>query len=147
VIATGGIGGIWPGGKVGAGPVEAFLRDIGIAPDRIHLETTSRNTYENATMTREIAQPVAGQRWLLITSAYHMPRAVGAFRQAGFDVIAYPVDFRTAGWADLSRPFASLPDGLKRVDLAAKEWAGLLAYWVMGRSADLFPAPHAGDAR
>ena len=70
-----------------------------------------------------------------------MPRAIGAFRQAGFDVEAWPVDYRTRGRADLARPFDKVSEGLRRVDVASREWAGLLAYWLMGRSDALFPAP------
>ena len=69
---------------------------------------------------------------MLITSAYHMPRAIGAFRQAGFDVEAWPVDYRTRGEADLARPFDKVSEGLRRVDVASREWVGLLAYWLDG---------------
>ncbi|HET7210116.1 MAG TPA: ElyC/SanA/YdcF family protein, partial [Methyloceanibacter sp.] len=82
-----------------------------------------------------------GKRWLLITSAYHMPRAIGAFRKAGFEVEAWPVDYRTRGRADLTRPFDKVSEGLRRVDVATREWFGLLAYWLRGRSDALFPAP------
>jgi uncharacterized SAM-binding protein YcdF (DUF218 family) len=70
-----------------------------------------------------------------------MPRAIGAFRQAGFDVEAWPVDYRTRGRADLIRPFDKVSEGLRRVDVASREWAGLLAYRLTGRSDALFPAP------
>lgn len=141
VVFTGGVGRLWPGGVEGARPVSAFLADMGVAPDRIILEDRSRNTYENAVFTRDIVKPQPGERWLLVTSAYHMPRAIGIFRRAGFDVSAYPVDFRTKGWDDLTRPFDGAPDGLERVDVAVKEWAGLAAYWLLGRTSALFPAP------
>jgi uncharacterized SAM-binding protein YcdF (DUF218 family) len=85
--------------------------------------------------------PAPDDRWLLITSAYHMPRAVGAFRQAGFDVIPFPVDFRTRDAGDLLRPFGNVAAGLQRADLAVKEWIGLLAYRMTGRSSAFFPAP------
>ena len=88
-----------------------------------------------------------GKRWLLITSAYHMPRAMGAFRQAGFDVEPWPVDYRTRGTADLTRPFDKVSEGLRRVDVATREWVGLLAYWVTGRSDALFPGPQRGARR
>ena len=82
-----------------------------------------------------------GERWVLVTSAYHMPRAVGIFRKNGFDVIPYPVDYRTRGWQDLGRLFESIPAGLQRTDLAVKEWAGLIAYRLMGRTDEVFPRP------
>jgi len=85
-------------------------------------------------------RPAAGERWLLVTSAFHMPRAIGCFRAVGFDVIPWPVDYRTSGPGDAWRLFPRASEGLRRVDLAAKEWAGLLAYYVTGRSTALLPA-------
>jgi uncharacterized SAM-binding protein YcdF (DUF218 family) len=124
---------------------EALLTALGVARDRLILEAKSRDTYENAKFLKdELARQGEigpGKRWLLITSAYHMPRAMGAFRKAGFDVEPWPVDYRTRGEADLLRPFDRAGEGLRRVDIAAREWVGLLAYWLRGRSDALFPAP------
>jgi uncharacterized SAM-binding protein YcdF (DUF218 family) len=105
------------------------------------LEDQSRTTAENAAFSRRLVMPKPGERWLLVTSAYHMPRSIGAFRTAGFPVEAYPVDYRTMGPADLWIPFDSIATGLRRTDLAVHEWIGLLAYWLTGRSSELFPAP------
>src|SRR6266478_6390205 len=58
--------------------------------------------------------PSLVRRWLLVTSAYHMPRAIGVFRKAGFPVEPYPVDWRTRGAEDMMRPFAVMSDGLQR---------------------------------
>ena len=74
----------------------------GLRRARILLDDRSRNTVENALFSKAIAQPKAGERWLLVTSAYHMPRSVGVFRKAGFPVEAFPVDWRTRGRADLA---------------------------------------------
>ena len=82
-----------------------LLESLGVAPGRVVAEDKSRNTVENARFSRELAQPKPGERWLLVTSAYHMPRAVGIFRKAGFPVEAYPVDWRTRGTGDTLRPF------------------------------------------
>jgi uncharacterized SAM-binding protein YcdF (DUF218 family) len=114
---------------------------FGIPPERVELENRSRDTVENARFTRAIADPKPGDRWLLVTSAYHMPRAIGAFRQAGFAVEAYPVDWRTRGPSDLWRPFTNLGDGIRRTDTAAREWVGLLAYRLAGHTSALLPAP------
>ena len=81
------------------------LEALGVAHDRITAEEQSRNTIENAVFSRLIAQPKPGERWLLVTSAFHMPRAIAAFRAAGFPVEAYPVDWRTRGPIDVARPF------------------------------------------
>ena len=118
-----------------------LFEDLGIPHDRIVAEEQSRNTVENAVFSKLIAMPQPGEHWLLVTSAYHMPRAMGAFRQAGFAVEAYPVDWRTRGPQDLLRPFPTLGDGLRRSDTAMREWVGLAAYWLTGRSSALFPGP------
>jgi uncharacterized SAM-binding protein YcdF (DUF218 family) len=117
------------------------LEALGVAHDRITAEEQSRNTIENAVFSRLIANPKPGERWLLVTSAYHMPRAMAVFRAADFPVEAYPVDWRTRGPADVRRPFPSLSDGLRRTDTAVHEWVGLFAYWLTGKTATLFPAP------
>jgi uncharacterized SAM-binding protein YcdF (DUF218 family) len=117
------------------------LEALGVAHDRITAEEQSRNTIENAVFSRLIANPKPGERWLLVTSAYHMPRAMGVFRAAGFPVEAYPVDWRTRGPTDLARLFSSLSEGLQRTDTAAHEWVGLFAYWITGKTTALFPAP------
>jgi uncharacterized SAM-binding protein YcdF (DUF218 family) len=88
-----------------------------------------------------LIKPRPGERWLLITSAYHMPRAVGCFRRAGLSVEAYPVDWRTGGRRGLTTPSGSVAGGLDRADVAVREWLGLVAYWITGRTSDLFPAP------
>jgi uncharacterized SAM-binding protein YcdF (DUF218 family) len=118
-----------------------LFESLGIARARILLEDRSRNTVENALFSKAIAQPKSGERWLLVTSAYHMPRAIGIFRKAGFAVEPYPVDWRTRGMADAWRPFPTMGEGLRRTDIAMREWVGLAAYWLTGQSSELFPAP------
>jgi uncharacterized SAM-binding protein YcdF (DUF218 family) len=118
-----------------------LLESLGIPRARIETERQSRDTIENAAFSKQMAKPKPGERWLLVTSAYHMPRAIGAFRRVGFAVEAYPVDWRTRGPIDLAMPFESITAGLRRTDTAVHEWVGLLAYWLSGRSSELFPAP------
>ena len=117
------------------------LEDLGVARERITAEEQSRNTVENAVFSRLIANPQPGERWLLLTSAFHMPRAVAVFRAVGFPVEPYPVDWRTTGPADLFRPYPSVSEGLRRTDVAVREWVGLLLYRLTGKTAELFPAP------
>jgi len=123
----------------------AVARDLliamGVADSRIAMEERSRNTCENAIESLAAIKPQPVDRWLLVTSASHMPRAMGCFRAAGFDVIPYPVDFRSRGNADLFRPAASIAIGLSTADLAAHEWIGLATYRLMGMTQELFPAP------
>jgi uncharacterized SAM-binding protein YcdF (DUF218 family) len=145
VAFSGGDAGILYKSGTEAEGAETLLTALGVPRDRLILEAKSRDTYENAAFLRDeltrkgLIGP--GKRWLLITSAYHMPRAIGAFRQAGFEVEAWPVDYRTRGEADLTRPFDKVSEGLRRVDVAMREWFGLFAYWLRGRSDALFPAP------
>jgi uncharacterized SAM-binding protein YcdF (DUF218 family) len=114
---------------------------LGIAKDRIVLETRSKDTFENAAFTARIVNPKAGQRWLLVTSAWHMPRAMGTFRTAGFPVEAWPVDYRAPRRLQFSRLHDSIPDGLRRIDFVMREYAGLVMYYLAGRTGALFPAP------
>lgn len=141
IVFTGGVGKIWGGGAVATGPVKQFLMDMGVAEERIVLEGKSRNTYENALYSAEILKPTPEQRWVLVTSASHMPRAVGLYRKAGFSVIPFPVDYKTRDEEDMWRPFERIPQGLSRFDTAFNEWAGLIAYRALGRLDDLFPGP------
>ena len=128
--------------SVSEAPIAAqLLEEFGVSRDRILLEDNSRTTAENASMLRAKLAPKPGERWLLVTSAFHMPRAIGVFRKAGFDVEACPVDWRTRGWADATVPFDRLSSGLARTDVALHEWGGLVVYWLTGRSTELFPAP------
>ena len=121
--------------------VENTAHQLGIAPGRILYDRKSLNTYQNAIYAKKLARPKEGERWLVVTSAFHMPRTIGVFRAAGFDVIPYPVDYRTAGAVSLLRPFGFTGEGLRRTDIATKEWIGLLTYRLSGRTQDLFPGP------
>jgi uncharacterized SAM-binding protein YcdF (DUF218 family) len=126
--------------------LETFYRQQGLDVGRVLFEDRSRNTVENAAFSRELVHPGPDERWLLVTSAYHMPRAVGVFRQVGWPVIAYPVDYRTVGTVDLWSTIGylaqpSVADRLVELDQAIKAWVGLLAYWLLGRTNALLPAP------
>jgi len=140
IVYSGGSGRLFGSPDEAQFALPLFL-SFGIPASRIELENTSRNTFENATMTKALVRPEPGQRWLLVTSAFHMPRAVGCFRRAGFPIEAYPVDWRTGGTADLLGTFDAVSGGLSRTDTAMREWAGLLIYWLTGRTSALFPAP------
>jgi uncharacterized SAM-binding protein YcdF (DUF218 family) len=146
LVVSGGIGGLLGGPGHPARVLEEFFRRQGLDVARITFEERSRNTYENAIFAKELVRPGPDERWLLVTSAHHMPRSVGIFRQAGWPVTAYPVDYRTAGRVDLRLVLTRLaePDVAARlleIDLAVKGWAGLVAYWLMGRTGALFPGP------
>ncbi len=118
----------------------------GIAPERVILEERSRSTHENAVYAKELIQPAQGATWILITSAYHMPRAVASFDAAGWPVIPYPVDYKIDPQTGLRANFNVL-DGLSAASLAGKEWAGLVGYRLMGWTRQLFPEPTEVKAR
>ena len=141
VVFSGGSGRLIYDGATEAELAARLFESFGIPKQRVILEGKSRDTDENARFTKELVLPKPGERWLIVTSAHHMPRAVGSFRGAGFPVEAYPVDYRTRGAIDLLRPFSNVGDGLRRTDTAAREWVGLVVYRMTGRSAELFPAP------
>ncbi|WP_421951398.1 YdcF family protein [Pelagibacterium sp.] len=115
------------------------LIDAGVAPGRISMEESSRNTCENARETAAVLADRATGNWVLVTSASHMPRAVGCFNRAGLDVLPYPVDYRTTPAGTASTGVAS--SGLAATDLAAHEWIGLVSYRLAGFTDVLFPSP------
>ena len=130
---------IYTGGEgelLGSGPSEAdrarmFYESMGPAAPTMDYESVSRNTYENAVLTAKLPGVDITQRWLLITSATHMPRSMATFRKAGWNVTAYPVDFHTGTetpWTDYS-----LRDGVDHWQLALHEWLGIAAYRLTGR--------------
>ncbi|MEJ8476727.1 YdcF family protein [Roseibium algae] len=140
VIHAGGHGLLMAAAVSEADGAGELLLDFGLPTERIILEDQSRNTHENAMFTYKMIAPKPGQKWLLVTSAYHMPRSIGVFRKAGWTgLIAYPVDWRTRGWEDATLGFSGVSSGLKRFDIAAREWIGLAAYWASGRTSAFFP--------
>jgi uncharacterized SAM-binding protein YcdF (DUF218 family) len=118
-----------------------IFAQLGGDPARIiYIEPRPRTTSEDALYAAALLKPKPSERWMLVTSALHMPRAVGCFRVAGFQVEPYPVEFTTAQ----SHPFAGFTPGsaaLAHLDTTAKEWIGLIAYRLMGKTDVLFPEP------
>ena len=111
---------------------QALWLSLGVPQAQIVLEDRSRNTAENAIFTRDLIQPQEGQVWLLVTSAFHMPRSVETFQRNGWTgLIPYPVDFRSGG--QTFRIEWRLDDHLQDADVALKEYLGLLAYRLAGK--------------
>ena len=119
----------------------ALFQGLGIPKTRLTMERQSRNTRENAEFSREMLKPKPGERWLLVTSAFHMPRAMGLFRKAGFPVEAYPVDWKVGTKEDLFKYYATANDGLLLFDIGVREWLGLIAYRIAGHTDALLPGP------
>ncbi|MGL4729871.1 MAG: YdcF family protein [Bosea sp. (in: a-proteobacteria)] len=124
-----------------------FFADMGLTGERVMFENQSRNTWENATQTAQLLagkglSPKPGERWLLVTSAYHIPRAMGVFTKAGLTVEAWPSDYYTSGsWRELLRPPHRWSWSFSLVDDTVKEWVGLMAYRMAGYTDEFLPAP------
>jgi uncharacterized SAM-binding protein YcdF (DUF218 family) len=141
IVYTGGSASLLGRDSTEAEEGRKLLAALGVDPDRVATEARSRNTDENARFTAALVHPQPDETWLIDTSAYHMPRAMGLFRKAGFNAIAYPVDYRTEGGSRDWRLNINLPRGLRLFDLAVHEWIGLVAYRLTGRTDAFFPAP------
>jgi uncharacterized SAM-binding protein YcdF (DUF218 family) len=141
IVYSGGSANLIRQGAAEADYATRLFESFGIARSRVVLERNSRNTAENATFVKDLVKPKRAERWLLVTSGYHMPRSIGTFRKAGFAVEAYPVDWRVEDARRLAISINTLAGGLGATDQAMHEWAGLVAYWLTGRSSELFPAP------
>jgi len=114
-----------------------FLK-TGIDEKRLQIEDRARNTAENASLTKRLMNPQLDENWLLITTAFHMPRSIGVFCQQGWKVIPYPVDHQTVP-SKLYNPGFNLLGNANTLVLATHEWLGLLAYYLTGKTGALFP--------
>jgi hypothetical protein len=117
------------------------LAGAGLDAAHINIVSQSRTTAEDAHYSAALLKPKPDESWLLITAAMHMPRAVGCFRAVGFQVQPYPLEFVTRGRSGPFALFATGSSALIQFDRAAKEWIGLIAYRVMGKTDTLFPGP------
>lgn len=135
VIFAGGSGRLRDAG--GAETTEASIAaqiflSQGLDPDRLLFEDQSRNTAENARLSLSLANPAPDEAWVLVTSAFHMPRAMRSFEAAGWaGVVPYPVDYRTRGFADGIG--WNLMHNIDVLNTAIKETIGSLAYWLASR--------------
>jgi len=139
LVFSGGSGELIPGSLTEAGVSARVLGQLGLDTRRVLFEDRARNTYESALLLGELRPPASGETWILVTSAFHMPRAVGVFRKAGWPVIADATDYRTGGIAASMAPRFDLIGGLKDFHFATRAWIGLIAYRLMGRTDELLP--------
>jgi uncharacterized SAM-binding protein YcdF (DUF218 family) len=142
VVVSGGTGELILQGEGDAETAPRLLTALGVTPDRLILENKSRNTYENAVFTRQQITPKPGETWLLVTSAFHMPRAKALFDKAGFPTLPWPVDYRTSGEEGIGLFRDNPADSLQATTMAIREWIGLVAYWLSGQIDRPFPAPN-----
>lgn len=142
IVLTGGSGSLGGQEQSEASIVARLIQAMGIAPERLMLEEASRNTDENAGLTRAMLGDRTG-RILLVTSAFHMPRSIGLFNRVGLDVVPWPVDYRSTGVQRLGVDLANPVLNLSVVTTATREWIGLLVYAATGRIASIFPEQQA----
>jgi uncharacterized SAM-binding protein YcdF (DUF218 family) len=131
LVFTGGEGVLFGTGPSEADRAKVFFDSMGLAEKKVVYESASRNTFENAVLTAQMPGIDKTQRWLLVTSAYHMPRSIATFAKAGWNVTAYPVDYMTA--AQPSWTSFSFQGGSGRWELALRELVGLVVYKFTGR--------------
>ncbi len=137
---TGGSGRMFRGRLSEADVARQLFDGLGLAVRPVTYENRSRTTWENAVDLGALLHPHPGETWILVTSAAHMPRAIAAFRSAGWPVLADPVGYKTAHSLVVELA-PTLPQRLDRIDAAAHEWAGLLVYRLLGRTDRLLPEP------
>ena len=134
VIFTGGSGRLM-GGASGADVARDIFLGAGLDKSRLILEGASRNTAENAAMSLELAPNNLNGDWLLVTSAFHMRRAVASFCAAGWkNIVPWPTDYRTGGFFD--RIGWNLSLNLNDLNIGVREWIGLAAYSLTRRTSD-----------
>lgn len=139
LIFTGGAGTLLDQEYREADVASYFLESMGINRRRLEVERDSRNTYENAVNSKALMQPEPGENWILVTSAGHMPRAVGVFCEQGWPVMPWPVDHESSPGLQTRIRF-DLAGNLVSLNNHTREWAGLLAYFVTGKTSSLLPS-------
>lgn len=142
LVLSGGSNGVFATDEVAESAiVRDLLVDLGVPAGRITIEDRSRNTHENAVFSFSAVEPAPQEQWLLVTSAFHMARAIGTFRAAGWSgIVAWPVDYRNGTDTDWFGG-RTAAEGLTMTDIAVREWIGLMAYRFAGYSDALLPHP------
>lgn len=138
LVFTGGSGSLTEQDYKEADYARFLFEQLDMGDRAIIYESESRNTQENALHSKALVNPQAGEEWILITSAFHMPRSVGVFCQAGWRVTPYPVDHYSQ-MGDLMRVNYNFSGNLRTLETAIREWVGLLAYRITGRTERLLP--------
>jgi uncharacterized SAM-binding protein YcdF (DUF218 family) len=140
LVFTGGSGDIFHPNAKEAPIARQVMAQMGMDLARVMFEDRARDTYENAVFSRALANPGPDGAWLLITSAAHMPRAMGTFRAQGWHVVPWPVGYWTRGdvWSSWGFDFLG---GLSALQAGLREWIGLGEYYVMGYTDSPIPGP------
>ena len=140
LVFSGGSGSVLRQDVKEAESARLFFAQQGLDTRRIVFEDRSRNTHENALNSFKLVAPKPRERWVLITSASHMPRSIGSFRKAGWNLIPFPVDFLTYRPEQRGGGF-NMTTGISRFATGFRAWSGLLVYHFLGRTDTLFPSP------
>lgn len=138
LIFTGGSGSLTRQEYKGADVAKELFKQQGFNTNKIIFERESRNTYENIIFSKKIIQPDENENWVLITTGWHMPRSVGISCQAKWAVIPYPVDHATKK-GTLFRMDFNLLGNLNTLNTGVKEWLGLFAYYLSGKTTSILP--------
>jgi uncharacterized SAM-binding protein YcdF (DUF218 family) len=146
LVFTGGSGSLRDQSVKEADYARPILRSWGLDTARVTFENRSRNTFENAEFSKSLVRPQPGENWMVITSAFHMPRAIGVFRRAGWNVLPVPVDYQTAGDKSFWQLKFRFRSGMNTFARGVHEWLGLSFYWLTGRTDTLLPAPYPSSA-
>ena len=139
-LFTGGSGTLFNQQYKEADIIDEFFAGLGYSGEKLLFENESRNTYENALFGKKLIQPKFGENWILITSAFHMPRSMGSFCRQGWPLIPYPVDHGSQK-GNLLRVDFDFRGNLSGLSTAIHEWVGLLAYYLTDKTSRLFPGP------
>jgi uncharacterized SAM-binding protein YcdF (DUF218 family) len=139
ILLSGFSGSLTPTGQTEAELTRKILLESGITEERIIEEDQSINTHQNAVNTVKLIGTRPADKWVLVTSAFHMPRSIGCFAQQGWTPRAYTTDYRT----ELPQPigFTLMHSDSGNLNTLIHETIGLVAYWLTDRIPTLFPAP------
>ncbi|MDX1491495.1 MAG: YdcF family protein [Pseudohongiellaceae bacterium] len=138
IVFTGGSGSLRNQSIKEAELIGPLLQTMGLDLRRLETEADSRNTWENARNSKALIQPTSAGNWILVTSAFHMPRSRGVFCANNWPTIAWPVDHRSSK-DDLFRMEFKLSQHMSTLDTALREWVGLIAYRLSGKTNQLLP--------
>ena len=138
LVFTGGTGSLTQQEYKAADVAKKLFQQQGLDVNKIIFERGSRNTYENVIFSKKIIKPIQNKNWILITTSWHMPRSVGIFCKSEWPVIPFPVDHSTKK-GDLFRIDFDVLENLSSLKTAIKEWLGLFAYYLSGKTTSLLP--------
>ena len=115
-----------------------FFSEMGIDVSKINFEFKSRNTYENILFSKQIAHPKNNEKWLIITSSFHMKRTMNIAEKLEWNLIPYPVDFRTGKYFSFKPSFVNFLENFNTFNLASHEFFGLISYYILGRTSKIY---------